>query len=458
MAVDGEPTPVGVVLDEAGLDDNEATKEQIPPAYLEKAVCNVACRCPMLNMPICVVSVFMKPFNLILQCIAGCINCMVRCWTRCVQCIKNCILSLYRCICVPIIKCLRTLLYYLLCIPCIGAILKCCIAILVRFLGCCRVIIKCLVCPLKAVLACMESCCAALWKCMKQCVVSLWHCTTKCLLAVVCCPVLTCNKLCNPKFGCECMCGRRSRKSSKTSEVETVETTEEETATVCCGGSAPGCVCIFPLEFCGVGVTCPYSCCSFGCTHCFAMPPDEKKYWKQKGKAPAGELPKVLAAACLSLVGGLYALLCLPFKLLSTCMVPFKGCTSSCAPVKEAMKSCLGELDVCIAPCFKVGHGCKVISADCHLGCSTVCKPCAPFLILLAPVLVPMKFVFKLGQAALRPVTKRMTCCSKSSEPRAPQDLEKGVTTEAEDIKLAVAVEQEKMEVEVGIHHAVSLE
>jgi len=69
-----------------------------------------------------------------------------------------------------------------------------------------------------------------------------------------------------------------------------------------------------------------------------------------------------------------------------------------------------------------------------------------------------MKFVFKLGQAALRPVTKRMTCCSKSSEPRAPQDLEKGVTTEAEDIKLAVAVEQEKMEVEVGIHHAVSLE
>jgi hypothetical protein len=176
------------------------------------------------------------------------------------------------------------------------------------------------------------------------------------------------------------------------------------------------------------------------------MPSDEKKYWKQKGRAPAGELPKVLAAACRSLVGGLYSLLCFPFKLLAPCMVPFKGCTSSCAPVKEAIKGCLSELDVCIAPCCKIGHGCKVISADCNLGCSVVFKPCAPLLILLAPVLVPMKSVFKLTQAALQPITKRMTCCSKSGEPHATQDLEKGVAKEAEDIKLAVGVEQEKME------------
>merc|ERR1740138_1950994 len=108
MAVDGEPTPVGVSLAEAGLDDKEVLKEQVPPAYLEQAVCNVAFRCPTLNMPICVLSIFMKPYHLILQCITGCINCMVRCWTRCVQCIKNCVLSVYRCICDPIIKCMKT--------------------------------------------------------------------------------------------------------------------------------------------------------------------------------------------------------------------------------------------------------------------------------------------------------------------------------------------------------------
>merc|ERR1712014_185294 len=102
------------------------------------------------------------------------------------------------------------------------------------------------------------------------------------------------------------------------------------------------------------------------------------------------------------------------------------------------------------APCLKIGNGCKVVSADCHLGCSTVFQPCAPFLILLAPVLVPMKFVFKLARAALQPMTKRMTCCSKSAEPPAPQDLEEGVAKEAEDIKLAVGVEQEKVEVEVA--------
>ena len=62
-----------------------------------------------------------------------------------------------------------------------------------------------------------------------------------------------------------------------------------------------------------------------------------------------------------------------------------------------------------------------------------------------------MKFVFKLAQAALQPMTKRMMCCSKSGEPQAPQDLEKGVAKKAEDIKLAVEVDQEKMEVEVGI-------
>merc|ERR1719401_2471240 len=118
----------------------------------------------------------------------------------------------------------------------------------------------CVTCPFN----CMKVCCASLCKCAKQCMgaccapcMGLCACLKNCIVS--CCT--PCMKLCAPCIKCaKCLnccnieCGLPCRKP-------------------------PGCVCIFPCEACGVGLTLPYCCFSCGCDHCIKMPKEERQYW-----------------------------------------------------------------------------------------------------------------------------------------------------------------------------------
>jgi len=138
--------------------------------------------------------------------------------------------------------------------------------------GCCKSICNCILGCCLSVRKCIFGCCMGLRDCLKAICVTCCSPFKKC---IECC-IKCFSKICSPCISCgRCIC------DCLLSCLQAFNCCNFSCGLPC--RNPPGCVCIFPCKACGLGLTCPYACCSCGWKHCIKMPAEEQQYWhKQK--------------------------------------------------------------------------------------------------------------------------------------------------------------------------------